>query len=89
MGEDFGWRVEVKQVEDEFIPTRWQRFFGKRVNDYAWEAKCLPVKQGAGLGVFFAFGATELDAVKNGLEEIRHIEGRAGRFEKTRKVYNV
>lgn len=89
MSNDSGWQIEVRQIEDEFTPTRWQSFFGKRVNDYAWEAKCLRVKSGAGLGAFFAFGATEVDAVFNACEEIRHIEGRAGRIEKTRKVYDV
>ena len=81
------WRIEVVQLSEERIPTRWQRFWGDRGEPYAWSGTVH--RDGEVWTKSRTYGYTKKDAVDKARRHIADFEARENMESRSREVLYV
>ncbi|UXO93913.1 hypothetical protein Pan2_94 [Pseudanabaena phage Pan2] len=81
------WIIEVVQLEEERIPTRWQRFWGDLGNPYAWHVTFY--REGEFWTQDWTSGYTKAEARFKAEEHIAQIEARENMRSASREVFYV
>lgn len=81
------WIIEVVQLEEEHIPTRWEGFWGERGNPHAWSATFY--REGELWTQGWANGYTKAEARRKAEAHIEQFEARENMKSTSREVFYV